>query len=298
MIAFGKSALTIDLEDGINIAMRDNFGISIPPTERVITNTERLLDLFDTKNTKATFFVLGQVAESYPGLIRKIYNCGHEIGSHGYSHVQFFKLNADRARAEIVDSKKVIEDIIGDRIKSFRSPAFSIIPQTSWALNIIAEAGFEYDSSIMPNVSGRYGWKGFDSDIQKLMLPNGLTITEFPLTVVSLLGKNIPACGGGYLRLSPYYFTKWAFRKTLSNRPVSVYLHPYETDTVRYPQYYFKEMQKMNLLKRIKIRSYWINRNTVMKKLEFLLDTFHFDRMDNIINEFNSDKSIVVSKIR
>lgn len=292
-----KSALTIDLEDGINIAMRDNFGIYIPPTERVVVNTERLLSLFVEKNVKGTFFVLGQVAETYPGLIREIHQLGHEIGVHGYSHLQFFKLTRGDAKEEVLKSKSIIENIIGERVTGFRAPAFSIVPSTSWALDILAEAGFEYDSSVMPNISGRYGWPGFSMDIQNLMLPNGMKITEFPLTVVNFFGKNIPVCGGGYLRLLPFSFTRWAFNKTINSRPVSVYLHPYETDTVRYPQFYFDEMQKMSLLKRLKIRSYWINRQTVIKKLEFLLDTFPFGRMDTVINNYNIKKNIILSQL-
>jgi len=277
------SALSIDVEDGINIAMRDNFNISIPPTERVVQNTERILYFLQNKEVKATFFILGDVAANYPLLVKQIQQYGHEIGVHGYAHLQFFRMTRKEAWDDLIKAKDIIENITGIQAKGFRAPAFSITKQTSWALQLIANAGFEYDSSIMPKGKGRYGWPGFNPSIQKLVLPDGKELIEFPLSVVKFMGQSIPACGGGYLRLFPYSFTNWSFDRIIDKRPVVAYIHPYETDTLKYPDFYFQEMRKKSIAKQLLIRSYWHNRSTVLGKLDKLINNYKFDTMYNVI---------------
>jgi hypothetical protein len=136
----------------------------------------------------------------------------------------------------------------------------------------------------MPKGKGRYGWPSFNPEIQEIIFPDGKSLIEVPLSVVNFLGKKIPACGGGYLRIFPYLFTRWSFRKIAALRPVVVYLHPYETDIIKYPDYYFSEVKKSKALKRMLLYSYRINKGTVLNKLDTLLGEFSFDTMQNVIN--------------
>ena len=214
-----NSILSIDVEDGINILMRDCFGISMPPTERVIKNVQRLLDIFEISNARGTFFILGEIASEYPELVKLIAAKGHEIGVHGYNHDQVFKLNRETFKKDVHRARDIIEALTGLKVYGYRAPAFSIFKRTSWALEIIAELGFEYDSSIMPAKANRYGWDGFSKETVKMMLPSGRSLFEVPLSVIQVFGKNIPACGGGYLRYLPYSFTDRAMRKIGKERP-------------------------------------------------------------------------------
>lgn len=278
-----KSAFTIDVEDGISIAMRDAFSVNTKQTDRVFNLTLNLLELLSQKNVRGTFFVLGQVAKKFPNLVKEIANEGHELGVHGYNHLQFFKMTRDEAFEEISSAKKLIEDISGQEVFGHRAPAFSITLETQWGLDVIAEAGFKYDSSIMPIKSRRYGWPGFNKNIDEITTPSGKILVEVPLSTFNLFGGEIPVCGGSYLRMFPMGFTKWVFEKVEQERPVILYIHPYEIDTERYPDYYFAELKKVGILKRNKMKAMWWNRKTVYSKLESLLDAYDFDMLQNII---------------
>lgn len=288
-----KSAFTIDVEDGVSIAMRDVFSVKSPQTNRVVHLTEKILGLLSEKNTRATFFVLGVVAEEFPGLVRKIHSEGHEIGVHGYNHLQFFRMTKDEAFQELDSAKKLIEDISGQAVFGHRAPAFSISPDTAWGLDVIAKAGFEYDSSIMPADGKRYGWPGFPDDICRVETSSGNQIIEVPMSTVKLLGKKIPVCGGGYLRLFPEWFTRKSFEKISDERPAIVYIHPYELDIERYPDYYFEQLNKAGILKRNKMKSAWVYRKTVYPKLSALLENYSFDKMINLVRESNRDQKLV-----
>lgn len=280
-----ESAFTIDVEDGVSIAMRDAFHVESRQTDRVVTLTKKILELLGENDTRATFFVLGQVAEEFPGLIKQIAAEGHELGVHGYNHLQFLRLTPEQAFEEVSRAKKLIEDISGVEVFGHRAPAFSITPETKWALDIIAEAGFTYDSSIMPITGFRYGWSGFPKDIHKLTTPEGKDLIEVPLTSLNVLGRELPVCGGGYLRLFPFFFTKKAFERIRIERPVIIYIHPYELDTERYPDYYFEELAKSSSIKRNKMKSMWWNRKSVYGKLEKMLSNYKFSTIKNIINK-------------
>src|SRR5690625_2741876 len=145
-----KSTFTVDIEDGVSIAMRDAFSVESEQTTRVVGLTQKILGLLDNYNTKGTFFVLGQVAEKFPEIVREIAEEGHELGVHGYNHLQFFRMTQEQAFEELDRAKKLIEDISGCEVFGHRAPAFSITPETEWGLDVIAEVGFTYDSSIMP----------------------------------------------------------------------------------------------------------------------------------------------------
>ena len=280
-----KSAFTIDVEDGVSLAMIHDFGVDCPQTSRVLIHTRRILDLLNEYDTKGTFFILGKVAEDFPKLIKEIADEGHELGVHGYHHFPFTEMDREQALEEISSAKKLIEDISGEEVMGHRAPRFSIIPETDWGLDVIAEADFTYDSSIMPIKGKRYGWPGFTKEISEITTPSGYKLTEVPLSTISIFGEEIPVCGGGYLRLFPYLFTEKAFEKVGEKRPVITYMHPYELDTERYPDYYFKELKKSGFLKRNKMKSMWWNRKTVFPKLQLLLKNYQFGKLKNIIAE-------------
>jgi len=280
-----KSIFTVDVEDGVSIAMRDAFSVDSEQTKRVVSLTHKILELLSKFNAKGTFFVLGQVAEKFPQLVKKIADEGHELGVHGYNHLQFFRMTRQQAYEELSSAKKLIEDIAGCEVLGHRAPAFSITPETKWGLDVIAEAGFMYDSSIMPINGIRYGWPGFDKDIHSLTTPSGRSLIEVPLSTVEVFGREIPLGGGGYLRLFPFLFTKMGFEDIQKKRPVVLYLHPYELDTERYPDYYFDQLKKAGIYKRLKMKSMWINRSSVYPKLSKLLNNYQFDTMINLIQE-------------
>jgi len=288
------SAITIDVEDGVSLAMRDVFSVKKGQTYRVVSNTEKVLELLDRYEVKGTFFVLGQVAEKFPDLIKEISHRGHELGVHGYNHLQFFRMTPDQAFQELSRAKKLIEDISGQKVYGHRAPAFSITLDKKWGLDVIAEAGFEYDSSIMPIHGIRYGWPGFSKEISNIQTPKGHQLTEVPLSTITVFGKEIPVCGGGYLRLFPEWVTVKAMKNIIKSRPAIIYLHPYELDTERYPEYYFQELKKCGFLKRNKMKSMWINRRTVYPKLSSLLARFKFDTLYNIVKEELPEHSVKI----
>ncbi|PAU94025.1 polysaccharide deacetylase family protein [Aliifodinibius salipaludis] len=289
-----KAAFTVDVEDGISIAMRDIFSVESRQTDRVVSLTEKILDLLARYQTQGTFFVLGQVAEKFPQLVKKIAQEGHELGVHGYNHYQFFRMTRKQAFEELTKAKKLIEDLTGHEVFGHRAPAFSITPKTEWGLDVIAEAGFKYDSSIMPGSGMRYGWSGFPKDIHELKTPSGMNLIEVPLSTVKVFWKDIPVCGGGYLRLFPYALTRAAFEKIQKERPVVLYMHPYELDTQDYPDYYFDQLNKVDLLTRYKMKSMWFNRKSVYPKLARLLQNYEFG---TVINLVNNDHQITGTKV-
>jgi polysaccharide deacetylase family protein (PEP-CTERM system associated) len=278
------SVLSIDVEDGLSLAMRDIFSKSIPQTDRVYRNTMEFLELVSKKNVKATFFTLGIVARKFPNLIHSILNEGHELAVHGHNHKLFHRMTPVEALNELIEAKESLEQVSGVRIKGHRAPAFSISPNTPWAFEVLIEAGFEYDSSIMPVNSRFHGWNNFPKDITNIETQSG-SITEFPISVLSVMNKSIPFSGGTYLRLAPSFITQYSFIKVLERRPVVVYFHPYEFDTVKYPEFYFKEMKKLPLTTQVKLRSNFINRSQSQSKLEDLIERFKFSTMEVVIEQ-------------
>lgn len=279
-----EHALTVDVEDAINQAMRNFFGQEMEPTVRVYDNTMRLLDLFAEFDTKATFFILGEVAKTHPGLMREIASRGHELGVHGYSHTRYNLLSREELREEISRAKKLVENASGEEVIGHRAPEFSINQNNLWALEVLHAEGIKYDSSIFPAELGRYGWKGFKKDIAWFELENGEQIIEAPMSTVRMLGREIPACGGGYLRAFPYSFTNQAFKAIAPRRPVNLYLHPYEVDPPPFQQFYMDEVSRSSLKSRMKLNGYWFNRRTVVPKLRKLLASYRFNTMRSVIN--------------
>jgi len=197
-------------------------------TQRLYEPTLWLLDLLDSHNSKATFFVLGRIAKKMPGLIREIAYRGHEIASHGFSHTPLHKTNYNNTVNDLRESKHIIEDCIGKRIEGYRAPCFSITSATAWAYNAIAEAGFSYDSSVYPY--GLHPHYGISNAPLTPYYPIE-DILEFPMSCATIGGLRIPCSGGAYLRFTPWFIFEKLYRNVLnSNRPYIFYIHPWELD--------------------------------------------------------------------
>ena len=229
------NALTIDVEEYFHPNAMDD---AILPAQwdalphRVEPNTHRVLDLLGEHGVRATFFVLGWVAERWPDLVREIARRGHEVASHGYGHRLVYKLGPAAFRADVARGRRVLEDCLGAPVAGFRAPSYSIVQSTTWALDILIEEGFAYDSSIFPiRHHDLYGMPGFSRFPIRLRCPAG-EIVEVPPSTVRLLGRNCPVGGGGYFRLFPYAVTRWSLRRIARHdrRPAMVYLHPWEFD--------------------------------------------------------------------
>ena len=229
-----ENALTIDVEDYFQVAalaeaVRREDWHSME--YRVEANTNSLLGLLDKHNTKATFFTLGWVAEKSPELVRTIHKAGHEIASHGYSHQLIYNQTPKVFREETRRSKAILEDITGEAITGYRAASYSITNQSRWALDILAEEGFVWDSSIFPVHHDRYGMPGTPRWPHRLTTDQGHELAEFPLSTLKFPGYTLPIAGGGYFRLFPYWFSQWGLGSiNRQGQPFVFYLHPWEVD--------------------------------------------------------------------
>jgi polysaccharide deacetylase family protein (PEP-CTERM system associated) len=226
--------LTVDVEDYFQV---EAFANSVPRDSwdkwpcRVEGNTLRVLDLFDQYQAKATFFFVGWVAVRFPVLVREVKARGHELACHSYWHRAIFKLTPEQFREDTRRARQVIEDAAGAAIIGYRAPSWSITRDCVWALDTLAEEGFIYDSSIYPIHHDLYGLPGARRFPYTHLCSNGLRLREYPPATLSFLGSNLPAAGGGYLRIFPSTYTELAFRVFEKNRQrVVVYLHPWELD--------------------------------------------------------------------
>jgi polysaccharide deacetylase family protein (PEP-CTERM system associated) len=198
---------------------------------RIERNAHRMFDILDDCEIKATFFVLGFVAENYPHLIKEIANRGHHIGTHGYSHRQVYKINPDEFDEEIKRAVGLVSDLTGQQIYGFRAPIFSIIEQSLWALDILLKHGLRYDSSIYPVWNYRYGIVSNRRYIHELPTPARSKIVEIPIASARYLGRNFPVGGGAYLRILPYLITRMGLKSiNREGQPFVFYIHPWEID--------------------------------------------------------------------
>lgn len=232
------NALTVDVEDYFHVAAFENC---IDPDRwdsyplRVEANTRRALDLFDETGAKATFFVLGWVAERTPGLVREIIARGHEVASHGYGHRRICHGSAEDFRADVRRSKAALEQLTGTPVTGYRAPTYSITRKTFWALEILVEEGYSFDSSIFPIRHDLYGIPGYERFPHMISTPAG-AIAEFPITTANVrVGWRktaAPVAGGGYLRLFPVWWLKKALKNVnaAEGMPVVLYFHPWELD--------------------------------------------------------------------
>jgi polysaccharide deacetylase family protein (PEP-CTERM system associated) len=229
------NALTVDVEDYFHVQA---FADVILPEQwgqfplRVENNTRRLLELFGRRQIRATFFVLGWVAEHCPLLVREIAAAGHEIGCHGYNHQMIGRADAESFRDDIERAKDILEDLSGLAVRCYRAPSYSVTNQTLWALDVLQQAGFTHDSSIFPVLHDQYGIPDAPRFLHYRDLGDGRRILEFPPSTLSIYGANLPISGGGYFRLLPYGVSAWALRRINENerQPAMFYLHPWEID--------------------------------------------------------------------
>jgi len=197
---------------------------------RVEANTQRLLELFAAQMVHATFFVVGWVAERFPGLIREIDAAGHELACHSYWHRLIYQLSPKDFREDTQRAKKVIEQITGQPIYGYRAPTYSIVAGSLWALEILVELGFTYDSSIFPIHHDRYGIPWAPRKPFRIQTPAG-PLMEYPLTTFRIGNHNLPVGGGGYLRLLPQWYTRFGIRRARQEGlPIVAYVHPWEID--------------------------------------------------------------------
>lgn len=272
--------LSIDWEDFGQLLGRDRSGVLTAPLPATIDRqTDIMLEMLSETGKKATFFILGMLAEHRPDLVKKIAAEGHEIGLHGYYHINMRKLTREQAYADLSDSKKLVTDIIGGPVYGFRAPYFSVDESNLYVLEILSELGFLYDSSIFPLKLKRYGIANFNKEDALYNLPNGKEIVELPLTVAPFYGKDIPVAGGGYIRAFPGFFLNQMFRKLNNNHQnVMLYMHPYEFDTRRIDcSANYPEDKSYSEVKTFLINLRWnLFRGTISNKIKSILKQYEF----------------------
>lgn len=274
-----KNALTIDLEDYFHVSayasrVRLEEWDSYP--SRVAQNTDRLLELLAQHNCRATFFVLGWVAEKKPEVVAGVAAAGHEIACHSLLHRRIFGLTPHEFREDTRRAKAVIEDVSGKQVQGYRAPSFSITRKSMWALDILVEEGFRYDSSIFPVEHPSYGIPDALRTPYWINTPSG-RILEFPMPTLALGSMRSPIGGGAYLRLLPYRYTLWSIRylNRHENSPACVYLHPWELDP---------EQPRMGGDLSSRARHYFGLRGTE-KKLKKLLRDVEFSTLSSCIED-------------
>lgn len=230
-----KNAVTIDLEDYYQVsAFSAEAAVEQWDTfaSRIEQNTEKLLSIFDEKGKRATFFTLGWVARRYPKLVREIADRRHEIGCHSNVHRSVFTMGPAEFREDTLQAKQLLEDVAGTPVCGYRAPSFSIKRNSLWAYEVLAELGFSYDSSVFPIKHPNYGWPRAPRSPFAIRTASG-TIVEFPMPALELGGARAPIGGGAYLRLLPYWYTRWGIQylNNREERPACVYLHPWELDS-------------------------------------------------------------------
>ncbi|MDB6121302.1 MAG: uncharacterized protein JWQ71_295 [Pedosphaera sp.] len=269
-----EGAFTIDVEDWY----QSSVDFDAPITERVVRNVNTILELLKEFDVKATFFVQGRVAETFPKLLEDILAEGHEIQSHGYSHRPLFGMSRAELRQELELSRKTVEDACGVSVTAFRAPDFSIVQHNLWALEILAESGFTVDSSIFPIKMKRYGIAGWETGPRYYPLQNGASIWEVPVAVWGRGRVRIPMAGGGYFRLLPEIILKRALHSMIaSKRMVVIYCHPYEFSKNELDAYRKTVSRRFRFTQNL-------GRGAFVKRIRSLLQEFAFGRFDELLS--------------
>lgn len=218
---------TVDVEDWA----QSTLDTDLPIADRAGPNMEHVLDVLAEEQVKATCFVLGKFAEKFPACVRRIAAEGHEIASHGYGHVDVFRLSPAQFREDLRRSKGQLESLTGRPVKGYRAPDFSIVRESFWAMDVLAEEGFVYDASVNPAVLARFGVPDFPAQPVRMALAGGRSLVELPVATLRWLGRQLPVAGGGYHRLLPFPCIRWVIERAVLAREVFVaYCHPYEFD--------------------------------------------------------------------
>ena len=268
-----RAAFTIDVEDWYQSSVDFDAAIS----ERVIHNVERVRAVLAAARVKASFFVQGRVAETFPQLLQELVADGHEIQSHGYSHRPLSGMNRPQLRDELRRARGTVEDACGVRVTAFRAPDFSIGRRNLWALEELVATGFEMDSSIFPKQMARYGIDGWATAPQRISLANGASIWEAPVAVWEIAGCRVPVAGGGYFRLLPGALLERAFRAMIANgQPVIVYCHPYEFNGAELAEYRGRVSGRFLLAQQLGRRSF-------VRRVQRLLAALPFGRFDEVM---------------
>lgn len=264
-----RNYLTVDVEDYFQVAAFEKV-ISPDSWEtyecRVAANTDAILAIFAEQQVKATFFVVGWIAERYPEMVRAIDRQGHEIGCHSEKHRKIYDLTPDEFREDTRKAKETLEQIIGKPVNGYRAPSYSITKKSLWALDILAELGFQYDSSIFPVYHDNYGIPDAPRFPYRLEEQG---MMEYPISTVKFPGMNLPIAGGGYFRFFPYWFTRMALRRInrKDQQPFIFYFHPWEIDP--------GQPRIEGAGAKSKFRHY-LNLDKTMSRLECLLRDFTF----------------------
>ena len=223
--ALPQNAFTVDVEDWYQSCL----DYDAPITERVVRNMDRVLSVLDEAKIKGSFFVQGRVAETFPNLVQSLVAEGHEVQSHGYSHRPLYAMNPAELREELTRAKQTVEDAAGTPVTAFRAQDFSILEANLWALETLADVGFELDSSIFPMRSRHYGVANWRLEPHYVVLDGSFRILEVPVAIWSAGRMRMPVAGGGYFRLLPRHVIERGLRSiAASGRPAVVYCHPYE----------------------------------------------------------------------
>lgn len=269
------NAMSVDVEDYYQVSA---FAKHVAPNQwdtfegRVEQSTQRTLALFADHGVKATFFTLGWVAKRYPSLVRTIVAEGHELASHGMQHVRVHEQTPAVFRADIGESKRLLEDVGGCAVRGYRAASFSITEQTRWAFDVLAEEGYAYSSSVYPIRHDHYGIPGAPRFAYR---PGTQDLVEVPVSTVAVFGQALPCGGGGYFRLLPYRLSRWAIRRVnrRDGRPCIFYFHPWEIDPEQ------PRMQGLTLRTRFR---HYTNLSRMERRLAAVLKEFEWGRMDRI----------------
>ena len=272
-VKFGPPVISIDVEDW----PQSSWDRNLPITKRAATNTQRLLTLLRESGVRATMFVLGKFAETFPQLVREIRAEGHEVASHGYGHLEIFKQSPHEFAADLRRGKDILEQILGERVKGYRAPDFSVVRQTLWALEVIAEAGFEYDSSIFPVQRPRYGIPDWPIAPVRVNFQGTRNLIEVPIATFHYLGKNWPVGGGGYHRLLPGFMSRQLAKNVMANAPFIFYCHPYEIDPLEFKEISVKVPPQVRLHQ-------GLGRRWFMHRLQMFLKAFGGRPMEDLLS--------------
>ncbi len=234
MVTGTVNAFSVDVEDWYQVADFDavvGFADWDRHESRVARNTDRILALCDEAGVRGTFFVLTWNAERHPEIVRRIAAAGHEIASHGYAHRLIYEQTPETFRDDITRAKATLEDITGTAVLGYRAPSASVTPRSLWALDVLLDVGLRYDSSIFPIRDTLYGLPDADRFPHVIRRRDGRELLEFPLATTRLFGRNVPLAGGGWLRVFPYRYTRWAMRRVnREGHPAVAFVHPWEVD--------------------------------------------------------------------
>jgi polysaccharide deacetylase family protein (PEP-CTERM system associated) len=272
-----RNAMTVDVEEYFQVSAFEHYinsGRWDAMPSRLVASIDRILALFEMWDVKATFFTLGWIAERHPALIRRINEAGHEIASHGMRHIRVTTQDRRAFKADVTRSREILEQTTGQAVAGYRAASYSIGASNLWALDVLGEAGFLYSSSVYPI---RHDLYGMPEASRFPFRPRKGGILEIPVTTLELAGKRYPCGGGGFFRLYPYTFSRWALRRfnIRDGHPALFYFHPWEIDAEQ------PRVPRLNMKTRVR---HYLNLGRTERRLRRLLYDFQWDRMDRVFS--------------